>query len=211
MLATLTWYVTRASGVVAYALLSASVIFGLLMSGRLHGRRPSRPWMLDVHRMLGGLAVLLVGVHLTALLLDGFVHFDLFGVLVPFASSWNPAAVAAGVVALWMLAAVEITSLLRDRIPNRTWRRIHLLSFGAFLLASVHFVAAGTDAASPVVIVSLLAVVATVVGLTVLRVAQMSSSTPPRVPAPPARTPVAGRATSVPPPPRRRRELVGTP
>jgi len=202
MFATLTWYVTRASGVVAYALLAASVVFGVVMAGRLHGKRPSRPWVLDVHRMLGGLAVLLVGVHIGALLLDRFVSFDVADVLVPFASAWNPAAVAAGAVALWMLAAVELTSLVRNRIPNHVWRRVHMLSFAVFVLASAHFVAAGTDATSPVAIISLLAVISTVVGLTGIRMARLlaptGSTRPQRAAAPEA----APAVSCAPPPPR---------
>ena len=169
MLATLTWYVTRASGVVAYALLAASVVFGLTLSSRIHGSRPSRPWVLDVHRMLGGLAVLLTLTHVAAILLDSFTSFDLVQVLVPFASSWDPAAVAAGVIALWLLAAVELSSLARKRLSKRTWHRVHMLSFVVFLLASVHFIAAGTDASSPITAVALLTVISTVVALTVLR------------------------------------------
>jgi methionine sulfoxide reductase heme-binding subunit len=211
VLGTLTWYVTRASGVVAYALLSASVVFGVVMAGRMHPKRPSRPWVLDVHRMLGALALLLVGVHIGALLLDSFVSFDVVGVLVPFASTWNPAAVAAGVVAFWMLTAVEITSLLRNRIPNRVWRRVHMLSFAAFVLASAHFIAAGTDATSPIAIIGLLAVISTVVGLTLIRVVRLAApaaSTRPQPAAAPAPAPAVAWSPPAPPapPPRRPRE-----
>lgn len=217
MLATLTWYVTRASGVVAYALLATSVVFGVVMAGRMHGKRPSRPWVLDVHRMLGGLAVLLVGVHVGALLLDSFVSFDVVDVLVPFASTSSPAAVAAGVVAFWMLAAVEVTSLLRNRIPNRVWRRVHMLSFAVFVLASAHFVAAGTDATSPVAIIGLLAVISTVVGVTLIRVMRLvapAGSTGPRPAAPRVGAAAPAVAWSPPPPPPRRpreRGLARTP
>ena len=166
--------------------------------------------------MLGGLAVLFVGVHIAALLVDSFVTFDVVDVLVPFASWWSPAAVAAGIIAFWMLAAVEITSLLRNRIPNRVWRRVHMLSFAVFVLASAHFIAAGTDAASPVVIISLLALISTVVGLTVIRVAELVAPGGPPRPQPaaaPAVSPAVTPAvawTTPPPPPRRPRALAPT-
>jgi DMSO/TMAO reductase YedYZ heme-binding membrane subunit len=204
-----TWYATRASGVVAYLLLTASVVFGLILSSRIHGSRPSRPWVLDVHRMLGGLAVVLTATHVGVILLDSYTSFDLVDALVPFASGWNPVAVGAGVLALWLLAAVEITSLARRRLPQHVWRRIHLLSFGVFLLASAHFIAAGTDVASPVTIVGLLGLVSTVVLLTVFRVAKHVAGTSAPRPPMPARS-VAPVAAVVPPPPPRRRpsELV---
>jgi DMSO/TMAO reductase YedYZ heme-binding membrane subunit len=187
VLATVTWYATRASGVVAYLLLTSSVVFGLILSSRIHGKRPPRPWVLDVHRMLGGLAVVFTMTHVAAILLDSYTSFDVVDVVVPFASGWNPVAVAAGVVALWLLAAVEVTSLARQRLPQRVWRRIHMLSFAVFLLASAHFVAAGTDVGSPVMVVGLLGLVSTVVILTIVRVAKHVESTMPRriAPAPP--------------------------
>ena len=92
-----------------------------------------------------------------------------------------------------MLAAVEITSLARNRIPNRVWRRIHMLSFAVFLLASAHFIAAGTDASSPVVIIGLLGLISTVVALTALRVAKHRGADGPRPPVSP-RPPRPGRA-----------------
>ncbi len=162
--------------------------------------------------MLAGLAVLLTITHVAAILLDSYTSFDVVDVFVPFASGWSPAAVAAGVVTVWLLAAVEITSLLRNRLPNRVWRRIHMLSFAVFLLASAHFAAAGTDATSPIAIISLLAVISTVVGLTVIRVARLVTpdgpTRPSRRPRPRPRLAVAPAVawTPPPPPPRRPRE-----
>jgi sulfoxide reductase heme-binding subunit YedZ len=223
VLANVTWYVTRASGIVAYGLLAASVVFGLTLSSRLHGSRPSRPWVLDVHRMLGGLAVLLTLTHVAAILLDSFTSFDVVDVLVPFASGWDPAAVAVGVVALWLLAAVEITSLARTRLSKRTWHRVHVLSFAVFVLASAHFVAAGSDAGSPIVALALLTVISTVVTLTLLRLAKHLERTAPparsnalagRVPpaavrvAPPVASSVAASSAPAPPPRGAAAELV---
>ena len=68
--------------------------------------------------------------------------------LVPFASSWHPLAVAWGVVAMYVLLAVELTSLARHRLPQRMWRIIHVSSLPLFVLATVHYVAAGTDASN---------------------------------------------------------------
>ena len=170
MLGTLTWYVTRASGIVAYALLAGGTLWGLALSTKIHGRRPPRPWMLDVHRMLGALAMILTLVHVVSILVDGFVDFGVVDVLVPFAVTWKPVAVAAGIVALYLLAAVEITSLVRQRISNQTWRRVHYLSFVLFVLASVHFVAAGTDAASPLTVGVVVTAVVAVIVLTGYRI-----------------------------------------
>ena len=180
MLATLTWYATRAGGVVAYALLAAATIWGLALSTRVHGSSPPRPWVLHVHRMLGGLALAMTAFHVISILLDSFVHFGLTDVLVPFATGWKSTAVAVGIIAAYLLLAVEITSLLRQRISNRTWRRVHYASFAVFVFASVHFIAAGTDAASPLTVGLVIAAVGSVVVLTAWRISRaITLSAPP--------------------------------
>jgi len=143
------WYTARAGGIVAWALLAASVIWGLWLSGRVRplGARPA--WILDLHRFLGGLATVFVGVHVASILLDSYTTIGLTDVLVPFASSWHPLAVAWGVVAMYVLLAVELTSLARHRLPQRLWRVLHVASLPLFVLATIHYVAAGTDASNP--------------------------------------------------------------
>ena len=142
------WYVARASGIVGWALVTGSVIFGLWVSLRLTRRRPRPAWVLDLHRFLGGLSVVFVGVHLAGLVLDSYAHFGLAELLVPFASTWKPGAVAWGVVGIYLLVAVEATSLLMRRLPRKFWHAIHLSSYGIFVVSTVHMFAAGTDAGS---------------------------------------------------------------
>ena len=140
------WYVARASGIVAWLFLTASVLWGIVLSTDLFpaNRRPK--WLLDLHRALGGLTVGFVVIHVGALIADSFVHFDLLDVLVPFASEWKPWPTAIGVIALWGLLAVEITSLAMKRLPRRFWRAVHFTSYATFLLTSLHGTFAGTDA-----------------------------------------------------------------
>jgi len=140
-----TWYAARSAGLVAWCLLAASTAWGLALSTGILGRRPRASWLLDLHRFLGAAAVVFVGVHVAALVADDYVHFGVADVVVPLRSSWHPVAVAWGVVAAWLLIAVEVTSLLRAQLPLVLWRRVHYLSFGVFVLATVHGATAGTD------------------------------------------------------------------
>lgn len=144
------WYVSRSSGIVAWLLLAAAVIWGLLLSTRiLQGRR--RPaWLTDLHRWLGGLALTFTGFHLAGLWADSYVEFDWADFLIPGHSEWHPIAVAWGVVGLYLLLAVQVTSLFMRRLPRRFWKGIHYTSFPLFWLATVHAGAAGTDTASVV-------------------------------------------------------------
>jgi methionine sulfoxide reductase heme-binding subunit len=172
MSGTLPWYIARSAGLVAWALLSASVIWGLTMSNRARpfGHRPRPAWMLDLHRWLGGLATIFVGVHIVAILLDTYVNFSIVSVLVPFTASWHDTAVAWGVVAMWLLLAVELTSLARRHLPRKAWRLVHGASFPLFGLATLHAFTAGTDAGSIFFIGTAVPVILAVAALTAKRV-----------------------------------------
>ena len=163
------WYVARSGGIVAWALLAGSVLWGLALSTKVLRGRPRPNWILDLHRFLGGLALLFTGIHVTGLVLDSYVHFGLTEVLVPFASAWHPVAVAWGVVGLYLLVAVELTSLARKKISKRAWRLTHYLSFPLFLLTTVHALSAGTDRSTFLLRWSVIIVSAAITGLTLVR------------------------------------------
>jgi predicted ferric reductase len=163
------WYVARSGGIVAWALLAGSVLWGLALSTKVLRGRPRPSWILDLHRFLGGLALLFTGIHVAALILDSYVHFGVVEVLVPFAGEWHPVAVAWGIVGLYLLVAVEVTSLLRKRISKRAWRLTHYLSFPLFLLTTVHALSAGTDRSTLLLRWTVIVTCAVITGLTFVR------------------------------------------
>jgi len=143
------WYLARSSGIVAWGLLAASVLLGLVLSTRALGRRPAPAWTADLHRGIGGMAVTFTALHLLGVAADSTVEFSAGALFVPFVSQWRPAAVAAGIVAFYLLVAVELSSLLRRRLAIRVWRWIHLSSFLLYVAATGHLLTAGTEASSP--------------------------------------------------------------
>lgn len=167
------WYVSRASGIVAWALLALAVLWGLALSTRALGRRPPAPWLLDVHRFMGGLAVLFTIVHFVTLALDPWMTseygYTLVDAVVPFASEWKPGPMAWGVVAFWLLLAVELTSLVRTRLPQDLWRWVHLCSYPLYAMATIHLLTAGSERDNPVLRWSVLATVGAVVFFTIYR------------------------------------------
>lgn len=163
------WHVARSGGIVAWGLLAASVLLGLLLSSRVLGRRASAPWMLAVHRWVSGLALVFTGVHVAGLLLDDWVTFTWVDVVVPFASDWRPAPVAWGVLAMELGVALQLTSLLKARMSHRTWRHVHHLAGPTFLLGTLHFLAAGSDATRPAVRVVVVVVTLATVFLALVR------------------------------------------
>src|SRR4051794_6314471 len=174
------WYVARSGGIVAWAMLTFSTLWGLAMTTRVFGSKPKPAWMLDLHRFAGGLAVVFTGVHLVALVFDSFVHFGLTEVLVPYTSDYRPEAVAWGVIGFYLLIAVEVTSLLRRRLSKRLWRWTHFLSFPLFVLATAHGLTAGTDNSTVLLRFSFLLAAVAVGALTALRLFPESTDAPVR-------------------------------
>jgi predicted ferric reductase len=182
------WYSARAAGIVAWALATASVVWGLALSTRATGRTARPAWLFDLHRFLGGIALTFTGIHVSSVLVDSYVHFGLVNVLVPFTGTWHPLAVAWGIVAFYALLAVELTSLARPRIPKVLWRRVHFASFALFAAGTVHALTAGTDAHSTAFTIAALAACGLVGALTAIRVATSLEARRRRAipPAPPA-------------------------
>jgi DMSO/TMAO reductase YedYZ heme-binding membrane subunit len=163
------WYVSRASGLVSWMLLALAVLWGLLLSTKALNKSTPASWLLGLHRHLGGLAVVFVLVHMGALMLDHFAPFSLRDLLIPMASTWKPGAVAWGVAGFYLLVAIEFTSLLGRRFPKQWWRRVHMLSFPLFVVATVHLFVAGTERNNQAVIFSTVIVTTVVLFLVVVR------------------------------------------
>jgi DMSO/TMAO reductase YedYZ heme-binding membrane subunit len=160
--------------------MAASVIWGLALSTKVTNGRPRPNWLLDLHRFLGAAALVFTGIHVGSIMLDSYVHFGPTEVLVPLTGNWHPLAVGWGIVSTYLLAAVELTSLLRRRISKRLWRSVHFASFAVFVLSTVHLLTAGTDRSEPALRVGVYVTVATVVALTALRVHQATHPGPGR-------------------------------
>ena len=142
------WYFARSAGIVAYLLLTSSVLLGILMAGKTRFTWP-RFAVEEVHRFLAILTGVFLVLHGGALLLDTVVPISLVQELVPFTSSYRPLAVGLGVTTALLLASVGISNAVRGAIPRAVWRRIHYLTLPAWLFASLHGILAGTDAGDP--------------------------------------------------------------
>ncbi|MGI9528949.1 MAG: hypothetical protein ACR2NG_04500 [Acidimicrobiia bacterium] len=166
----LTWYIIRGSGFVAFGLLTASLLWGLMVSSKVFGRAVKAKGLQWLHESLGLAALLATIIHMVALALDEFIEFTWVDILIPGASAWEPLALALGVVAFWSMAVVSLTFYVKKWIGQNMWRSIHYLSFGVFVAAAGHGVLAGTDTTHPVAIGVYVASVASVVLLTAVRV-----------------------------------------
>lgn len=164
------WYLARSSGMVGWVMLTASVLWGIMLATDLFPQHRRPAWLLDLHRWLGGLTIAFVVVHLAALFADSYIEFGVLDLIVPFMAHWKPLPVALGVLAMWALVAVQLTSLIRNRLSKRVWRGIHLTSYGAFWLTSLHSTFAGTDRAQPLYLTTTVVSVAVVMFAALYRI-----------------------------------------
>jgi predicted ferric reductase len=184
----LPWYLSRAAGITAYLLLSATMVLGLAIATRLGGRRLSRPVVFSLHEHLAWMGLAATGLHLGALLADSYLPFRVVDLLVPFAAPYRPAAVALGVIALYASVLITSSFAVRSRIGHRAWRTIHIASFGTYVLATAHGILAGSSTSQPWMQWLYLASGATVLLLTNYRIL-LTKQTPGTRPAPATRSP----------------------
>jgi len=140
------WLLARASGFAAYAMITLSVLAGLAVKSRPF-RNVAAAAQTDTHRAFALAGLGMLALHGLALVLDRTVRIPLYALVVPFASPYRPAAVAAGVLAAELAALVYWSFSLRRRIGARAWRRLHWLAYAVFAAATIHGLAAGTDTA----------------------------------------------------------------
>ena len=84
------WYVTRATGLVALLMLTASVLLGLLAAGRFGGERWPRFLTQGLHRNVSLLVVAFLTLHVASTVLDTYTSIPLTAAFIPFASGYKP-------------------------------------------------------------------------------------------------------------------------
>lgn len=140
-------YLTRSSGVVALVLMVLAIADGLIFSGREGGRRLRPAWWMDLHRGLGGYAVVFTVLHVvTAYGAD--IGVRLVDTLVPGVSHYSTTAMTLGVLALYAMVISTFTTWPRRLLPRKVWHVVHVLTVPAALAAGVHGWQLGSDARS---------------------------------------------------------------
>jgi sulfoxide reductase heme-binding subunit YedZ len=139
------WYLTRGSGIVTLVLLTATVVLGLTTSARW-----ATPWWPrfvteGLHRNLSLLVLVFLALHVLTTVVDGYAPIRWLDAVVPFGSAYKPVWLGLGAVALDLLVAVAVTSLVRARLGHRTWRAVHWLAYACWPVALLHGLAIGSD------------------------------------------------------------------
>jgi methionine sulfoxide reductase heme-binding subunit len=142
------WYLMRASGAVALLLLTAVSALGVATVTRLRPGRVPRFVTLGLHRNISLLAVAFLSVHVLTAVIDPDAAVRLAAVVLPLPSGTYGIWLALAALALDLVVALVVTSILRQRIPQRAWRGLHYAAYLAWPVALLHGIGMGTDASS---------------------------------------------------------------
>ena len=163
------WLASRASGLVALALITLSVGLGLAMAGKVMQKPGLARRLVAVHEhaALGGRIA--IAVHGITLMGDAFMHPGLIGIAVPFALDYEPVFTGLGIIGGYLAAALGLSFYARRRIGARVWRRLHRATILVYVLAVVHTLGAGSDAGEPWLRIAMVATGAPILFLLVVR------------------------------------------
>jgi len=139
------WYLTRGTGVVTLLLLTASVVLGTVTSVRWASGRWPRFVLEWLHRNISLVVLVFLALHVATAVIDTFAPLRWIDAVVPFSSAYRPVWVGFGAVALDLLVAVAVTSLLRVRVGYGTWRAVHWAAYACWPLALIHGLGTGSD------------------------------------------------------------------
>lgn len=145
MNSTYLWYATRSSGIMALVLLTVTMILGLATTNRARTKNWPGFAQQEIHRRISMLAVVFLAIHVLTSVLDTYVHIGLLAIVIPFSSPYARFWVGLGTIALDLMLAVFVSSLIRTRLRTRTWRGIHWLAYASWTIAVVHMFGLGTD------------------------------------------------------------------
>ncbi len=144
------WLGVRATGLTAWGLLTAVVLWGILLKTQLLGRVAKPMRLLDLHRWLGAVSIGFLLIHMALLFFDTYAPYSIPALLVPgLAPAPLTTAAALGTIAFWMMIPVSVLGRLRAKMGvagNRWFSGVHLIAYLAWPVATAHYVLAGTDA-----------------------------------------------------------------
>ncbi|MGZ5299644.1 MAG: hypothetical protein ACXWDU_08205 [Actinomycetota bacterium] len=144
-----TWIILRAAGIGSYIALWLAVDWGLIATTSLVTKRVSKPTSTLFHGVVASAGLALLLIHLGGLLVDRFMPFGLLDLVIPMRAGYRTVAVSFGVLAMYAMVLILVTSWIRKRLGTKVWRAIHLAAIPTFTLALAHGVFAGSDSSRP--------------------------------------------------------------
>ena len=175
---TAAWYVMRGSGVVSLILLTGVVVLGILTTNRAQLGQLPRFVTLGLHRSISLLSVVFLAIHVVTAIVDPYAAVSVVQVVLPVPTSGYAFWLGLGALSLDVVAAVIVTSLLRQRLSRRVWKAVHWVSYASWPLAFAHSLGMGTDAGSGWFLAVAVTCTAAIAGATVWRLVEAGRALP---------------------------------
>jgi methionine sulfoxide reductase heme-binding subunit len=141
----LLWYANRGTGMVLLTLLTLTAALGVLSTARAGGVRWPRFVTQGLHRNVSLLTVALLGVHILTAVTDSYVDIRWYEAFLPRAGGYAGGWLWLGILGSDLIVAITVTSLVRYRLPHRTWRGLHLFAYLSWGVGVLHGIGIGTD------------------------------------------------------------------
>ena len=142
---TILWYATRGAGVVSLVLLTGVVVLGIVSAMRWQTASWPRFLTTGLHRNLALATLIFFAIHVVTAVVDPFTALGWQAAIIPFSSSYRRLWLGLGVVAIDLLLAIVVTSLLRPFFGRAAWRAVHWLTYLMWPVAVIHGIGTGTD------------------------------------------------------------------
>ena len=162
-----TWDWIRLLGFLSYYFFTISFIFGIIRKSSWLMKHKNL--MFQLHTIAGWLGLFTLIGHMLILLVDQYMTFTIFEILIPFVTDYHTFGTSLGIVAFYLFTITLYTSdvlIMKMKFP--VWKKIHFIVFPAWIFSLAHGLLVGTDSANPFVLslyISSLLVVIVLVGL----------------------------------------------
>ncbi|WP_338672473.1 ferric reductase-like transmembrane domain-containing protein [Streptomyces sp. SCSIO 30461] len=130
--------IARLAALVAYGLMVAAVVFGVVLRLRFMQHRVNRATIHGAHMTLGLSALIFAVVHGMTFLYQPVWGMGPTELIVPFAGGLQRIPVGLGILGTELCIAVGCSVLLQRRLGYHRWLRFHQLAYAAFLLIWLH-------------------------------------------------------------------------
>ncbi len=108
------WLASRASGVVALALVTISVGIGLAMAGKFAKKPGANKTLVAIHEQTALAGLVAIAVHGLTLLGDPWLNPGLAGIAIPFTMAYKSVFTGLGIIGGWLAALLGLSFYVRQ-------------------------------------------------------------------------------------------------
>ena len=146
-----TWDWIRILGFLSYYFFTISAICGIIRKSAWLTKQKNL--FFQLHTLSGWLGFFALIGHMLILIIDQFVPFTIFEILIPFLTDYHTFGTSLGIIAFYLfLIALYTSDVLIFNMKFPIWKKMHFIVFPAWLMSLLHAILIGSDSKEPVVI-----------------------------------------------------------